>query len=88
MTLFVSLFASVYDIRAKEEGALQQNQPAHDSLHLECDLSLGQSFTVINKERKTKVLISQFPCILKFSLRLKSTGQRRLLVCGSPGTAD
>lgn len=58
VTLFVSVFASVYDIKAKEEGTLQQNQPTHHSLHLESDLSLGQSFTVINKGRKTKVLIS------------------------------
>lgn len=32
VTWYVSVFANVYDIRTKEQGTLQQNQPAHDSL--------------------------------------------------------
>lgn len=48
------------------------------SLHLESDLSPGQSFTVINKKGKTKVLILQVSSILKLPLRLTSSGQSRL----------
>lgn len=60
------MFASVGDTRSMEEGSrTRTNQHMTVSLHLESQLSPVQSFTVISKKGKTKVLILQFSLILK-----------------------
>lgn len=60
------MFASVCDIRSVEESI--RTKTNQRSLPLESHVSQGQSFTVINKKGKTKVLILQFSSILKLPL--------------------
>lgn len=69
LPLLSSWFAGVYVLGPKRRHIAPKPSPTDSLFHLESDLSRA-AFHVINKERKTKVVILRFPPVLKLPFRL------------------